>query len=105
MAFTRNALILSARGHPRIILSFTRTYITTPTQAKGRRTIVHIPTGSEIYSFGAPSRTKSPLLRDFGWTVKDGEAWAIVSDSGGRDKKIIFNVSLSPKFVRFFLAR
>ena len=88
-AFLRNA---TTRPHPRISLSCSRTYTTT--QA-GQRPIVHIPTGSYIYAFGAPSHTRSPLLRDFGWTVNDGEAWAIISGGGGGGKKIIFNVSLS----------
>ena len=42
----------------------------------------------------APSHTRSPLLRDLGWTVNDGEAWAIISDGGGRGQKTIFNISL-----------
>ena len=65
-------------------MSCTRTYTTT--QVQDQRPIVHIPT--------APSHTRSPLLRDLGWTVNDGEAWAIISDGGGRGKKTIFNVSL-----------
>ena len=93
--------ILTTRRHPRISLSCTRTYITTP--AEGQRPIVHIPTGSYIYAFGAPSHTRSPLLRDLGWTVNDGEAWAIISGGGGRGKKIIFNVSYSLK--KSFLAK
>ena len=88
-AFIRNAHIFTTR---RISLSCTRTYTTT--QVQDQRPIVHIPTGSEIYAFGAPSHTRSPLLRDLGWTVNDGEAWAIISDGGGRGKKTIFNVSL-----------
>ena len=74
------------RRHPRISLSCTHTYTTT--QAESQRTIIHIPTGSHIYAFGAPSHTRSPLLRDFGWTVNDGEAWAITSGGGGRGKKL-----------------
>ena len=98
-AFIRNAHILTARRHPRISLSCTRTYTTT--QAEAQRPIVHIPTGSHIYAFGSPSQTRSPSLRDLGWTVNDGEAWAIISAAGGRGKKIIFNVSLSLKVIRF----
>ena len=93
MAFIRNAHRLTTR-HPRISLSCqcqcTRTYTTT--QVESQRPIVHIPTGSNIYAFGVPSHTRSPLLRDLGWTVNDGEAWAIISGGGGRGKKIIFNV-------------
>ena len=92
-AFIRNAHRLTTRRHPRISVSCTRT-CTITTQAEGQRPIIHIPTGSYIYAFGAPSHTSSPLLRDLGWTVNDGEAWAIISGGGGRGKKIIFNVSL-----------
>ena len=70
-----------------------RTYTT---KGQHGHPIVHIPTGSYIYAFGAPSHTGSPLLRDLGWTMNDGEAWAIISGGGGRGKNIIFNV-------RFFL--
>ena len=93
MAFIRNAHFVTTRRHPRIALSRTRTYATDSTHAESQRPIIHIPTGSSIYAFGAPSHTRSPLLRDLGWTVKDGEAWAIISGGGGRGKKVIFNVS------------
>jgi hypothetical protein len=98
-ALIRNAYRsrISTRRHPSskflISQSCIRTYTTT--EAEGQRPIVHIPTGSSIYAFGAPSHTKTALLRDFGWTVNDGEAWAIISGGGGRSKKVIFNVSLS----------
>ena len=98
-AFIRNAHILTAR---RISLSYTpRSYTTTQADSNpSQRPIVHIPNGSKIYAFGAPSHTRSPLLLDVGWTVNDGEAWAIVSDGGGRGKKVIFNVSFSLKFLK-----
>ena len=79
-AFIRNAT-------RRISLPCTRTYTTT------QRPIVHIPAGSKIYKFGAPSHTRCPLLHVSGWAVNDGETWAIISDDGGRGKQIIFNVS------------
>ena len=88
-AFIRNAHILTSRRISLSCTSCTRTYTTT---LPDRRPIIHIPTGSNIYAFGAPSHTKSPLLRDIGWTVKKSEAWAIISGDGGRGKKIIFDV-------------
>ncbi|KAF8802603.1 P-loop containing nucleoside triphosphate hydrolase protein [Phlegmacium glaucopus] len=99
-AFIRNAngsRIITTRRHPssKILISpsCTRTY-TTITQAKDRHSIIHIPTGSYIYAFGAPSHTRTPLLRGLDWNVNDGEAWAIISGGGGRGKKIIFNTLL-----------
>ena len=94
-AFIRNAYrsrIITTRRQPGLkFLVSLRTYTTS--QAEGQRPIVHIPTGSSIYAFGAPTHTQTPLLHDLGWTVNNGEAWAIISGGGGRGKKVIFNVS------------
>lgn len=47
--------------------------------------------GSNIFAFGTPSETKTPLLRDFGWSIEQGEAWAVVSGSG-LGKSTVFKV-------------
>ena len=93
--------ILTTRRHPTISLSCTHINTYTTTQAEDRKPIVHIPSGSCIYAFGAPSHTKTPLLRDFGWTVNNGEAWAVVSGGGGRGKNVVFDV----EFFTLFLNR
>ena len=72
-----------------ILILISRRYTT---KGQLQHPIVHIATGSYIYAFGAPSHTRTPLLRDLGWTINDGEAWAVISGGGGRDKNIIFNV-------------
>lgn len=99
-------IITTRRRHPSSNLSIslsctTRRYTTTT------RPIVHIPAGSCIYAFGAPSHTRTPLLRDVDWTVNDGEAWAIISSGGGgRGKHIIFNVKSFLIFSRYsFVAK
>ncbi|KAF9533359.1 P-loop containing nucleoside triphosphate hydrolase protein [Crepidotus variabilis] len=55
--------------------------------------IVHIPSGSSIFAFGSPSQTKLPLIRDVDWTIKEGEAWAIISGAGG-GKGVVFKTLL-----------
>ncbi|KAF8901898.1 P-loop containing nucleoside triphosphate hydrolase protein [Gymnopilus junonius] len=58
--------------------------------------IISIPPGSNIYAFGAPSHTRTPLLSHLAWTVNEGEAWAVVSGSGsgGGGKSAIFKTLL-----------
>jgi len=63
------------------------------TYARANRPIVNIPRGSQIYAFGTPSQTKSPLISNLEWTVNSGEAWAIISGSGGGGKGVIFKAS------------
>ena len=89
----RSRIIARATRQHQSSKIFSQTCTYTTTQVEGRQPIVHIPAGSHIYAFGAPSHTKTPLLRDLGWIVNDGEAWAIISGGGGRGKNIIFNVS------------
>ncbi|KAF8161590.1 P-loop containing nucleoside triphosphate hydrolase protein [Crassisporium funariophilum] len=64
------------------------------TDAQSNRLIISIPSTSNIYAFGSPSRSRTPLLRDISWTVEDGEAWAVVSSSGGNGKGVVFKTLL-----------
>ena len=59
------------------------------------RPILSIPATTGIYPFGAPAETTIPLIRfqDQGWTVHEGEAWAVVSNTAGAGgKAAIFKV-------------
>ena len=55
--------------------------------------IIYIPPGSHVYAFGSASQSSTPLIQDFDWTVRDGEAWAIISGTG-REKTSIFKGSI-----------
>ena len=55
--------------------------------------ILCIPRGSKIFAFGTPSETKTPLLKDFSWSIEQGETWAVVSGSGG-GKSVVFKVRI-----------
>ncbi|PPQ96386.1 hypothetical protein CVT26_004988 [Gymnopilus dilepis] len=56
--------------------------------------IISVPPNSKVYAFGAPSQTRLPLLAfsESGWTVNEGEAWAVVSGvgTGGAGKGGVF---------------
>lgn len=56
--------------------------------------ILYIPAGSQIFAFGTPSETRTPLLRDFSWSIEQGQAWAVVSGSG-TGKGAVFKVRIS----------
>lgn len=44
--------------------------------------ILHIPHGSQIFKFAASKMdTAKPVFSNFEWTIKQGESWAIVSNS------------------------
>lgn len=77
------------------------------TNGSVNRPIVNIPPGSQIYAFGAPSQTKSPLISNLEWTVNSGEAWAVISGTGGRGKGVIFKASfqINPVYRRRNLPR
>ncbi|KAF8959254.1 P-loop containing nucleoside triphosphate hydrolase protein [Flammula alnicola] len=60
--------------------------------------IVKIPTGSNIYAFGTPSRTTAPLISNVDWTVQDGDAWAVISGTGGGGKgTLLGHTRLAPR--------
>ncbi|KDR69798.1 hypothetical protein GALMADRAFT_145195 [Galerina marginata CBS 339.88] len=52
--------------------------------------IISIPPGSNIYPFGAPSQSRVPLVSQISWKVEEGEAWAVISGTGGGGKGAIF---------------
>jgi ABC-type molybdenum transport system ATPase subunit/photorepair protein PhrA len=53
-------------------------------------TVIHIPK-ADIYRFGDPNFAR-PIFRDLEWTVKEGEAWAVVG-SGSGEKTSLFQVN------------
>ncbi|CAA7263116.1 unnamed protein product [Cyclocybe aegerita] len=73
------------------LLLHIRSY-TTPSS----KPIVHIPSNSSIYAFGSPARSRTPLIHDISWTVREGDAWAVVSGSGsgGGGKGAVFKTLL-----------
>ncbi|TFK33535.1 P-loop containing nucleoside triphosphate hydrolase protein [Crucibulum laeve] len=68
-----------------------RTYSSYHQADETRRTIINIPKSS-IYQFGA-SNASTPVFCDFGWTVNEGEAWAVVGSSSG-EKGAVFQMIL-----------
>lgn len=92
IALHRTAMILrtSCKGFGRLrtILGTTRSY-SALTRDELQNTVIHIPK-ADIYRFGDPNFAR-PVFRDVEWTVKDGEAWAIVG-SGSGEKTSLFQV-------------
>ncbi|KAF9465209.1 P-loop containing nucleoside triphosphate hydrolase protein [Collybia nuda] len=52
-----------------------------------QNTVIHIPK-ADIYRFGDPNFVR-PLFRDVEWTVKEGEAWAIVGSGSGEKTSLL----------------
>ena len=74
----------------RFLPSLRRAYSTTGCD----QPIICIPPGSRVYAFGSASQSGTPLIRDFDWTVQDGEAWVVISGTG-REKTNIFKASIT----------
>ncbi|PPQ85672.1 hypothetical protein CVT25_002139, partial [Psilocybe cyanescens] len=61
--------------------------------ATNTRPLISIPAGSNIFAFGSPSQTRNPLISRINWHVEEGQAWAVVSGTGGGGKGLIFKAS------------
>ncbi len=90
---SKNVHIVRRNG----LVSLTRRYHNSVNAAP----VIRIPSGSHVYAFGTPSATSKPLISNLNWNVREKEAWAVVSGTGGGGKGSLFKACCTD-FAMFF---
>jgi ABC-type molybdenum transport system ATPase subunit/photorepair protein PhrA len=62
---------------------------TTPSEATEGKPLIHIP-HANVFRFGEAHRA---ILRDVRWTVRDGDAWAVIGSGDLEGKSALLDVS------------